>query len=126
VDTLELMRVWNDEVWHAGRLDRVADCLADTYVRHSRAGHQILTPAEYAEEIRATRERIANLRQWNDDFMVSPDRFWSRWRQTGTNVETGEPVNISGLGVYRIVDGKLAEMWAAVAPDGQEWAALGE
>ena len=123
MDTPELMRVWTDEVWHAGRLERVADCLGETYTRHDAGGTRVVTRAEYTEEIRVVRERIPDIHFWTDDIAVSADRIWTRWRLTGTNAQTSQPVNISALQIYRVEDGRLAETWAAPASDGHGWSA---
>jgi hypothetical protein len=123
MDAMELLQVWTEEVWHAGNYDRVADCLDEIYVRHDRQGNRAVTRAEYAQYIRAIRERVRGIRFWNDDFVVTANRIWTRWRMTGTSAEKGDPVVLSGIQVYRVVDGRLAETWAATAPEGDDWSA---
>jgi predicted ester cyclase len=118
---MELLHVWIDEVWHQGRLERVADCLGETYIRHDRGGNRVVTRNEYVEEIRAFRKSFPDVHFWLDDFAVSADGIWGRWRMTGTNAETGEKLNFSAFQSYRVQDGRLAETWMAAAPPGHDW-----
>ncbi|MEZ4503631.1 MAG: ester cyclase [Dehalococcoidia bacterium] len=123
MDSMELMRVWTDEVWNAGNYDRVADCLGETYLRHDQLGNRAVTRDQATAQIQGLRDRVQDLHFWVDDFTVAPNRIWVRWRMTGTSAESGEPVIRSGLQVYRVTDGRLAETWAAGAPDGDDWTA---
>lgn len=46
----ELCHRWVDEVWHPGKVDLVASCVAPMYTRHEPAGTRIVTPTSYGEE----------------------------------------------------------------------------
>jgi predicted ester cyclase len=54
-----------------------------------------------------------------DDLIAEGDRVVARWRITGTHerdllgiAATGRPLSFTGITIHRVVDGKIAEMWA--------------
>jgi hypothetical protein len=47
-------------VWHEGRYDLVAECVAHVYTRHDESGTRRVTPEEYAAEIAAARRERPN------------------------------------------------------------------
>jgi steroid delta-isomerase-like uncharacterized protein len=56
-----------------------------------------------------------------EDVVAEGDRVVVRWTNAGTHVgefagmpATGRPFTISGIDIYRIVDGKLCEHWDVV------------
>ena len=117
----ELMARWT-RVWNEGRLDLLPSCVSPEYIRHESSGqHVTVSPAKYAETIKATRTRIADLRFEIHDEVFLDNAYWTRWTLTGTDVETGKPFLRAGLQTYRIEGGRLAETWAATQPDGISW-----
>jgi hypothetical protein len=98
-------------VWHEGRLDLVASCVAPAYIRHEVDGMRTVSPDEYAIEIKTLCEAISNLRFVEHDRAVAPPKVWVRWTLTGTLVANGEPVTRAGIQIYRVENGRLAETW---------------
>ena len=54
----------------------------------------------------------------HDDSIVSGDRIVIRWTASGTHKgdllgvpATGRPIKITGIDIFRVQDGKLAELW---------------
>lgn len=121
MNSMELIRAWTEDVWHGGDMERAAECIGDTYTRHDPQGNRVVTRDEYIAEIRALRERMPDIHFHLDDFALSGDRIWGRFRMTGNNKETGQPMNVSILQLYRVEDGRLVETWAAFAPEGHDW-----
>ncbi len=95
--------------------------IADTYVRHEAGGTYTVTAGEYADRIRSLRERFTELRYAVHDTAVAGDRFWIRYTFRGGPDSTGPWPKRPGLQVYRLEDGKLAETWMLLMPEGMEW-----
>lgn len=121
MDSAELFRVWTEEVWNAGLLDRATDCLGDTYTRHDPVGNRTVTREQYIDEIRSFRERFSDIHFTVEDISVTEDRIWNRHRMTATDSASGESVVASVLQLYRVEGGRLVETWAASAPEGHDW-----
>jgi predicted SnoaL-like aldol condensation-catalyzing enzyme len=110
-----------EQVWNEGRLDLASDCVAPVYTRHEPPGPRQVTPAEYAAEIAARQQERPNTHIVVYDHAISGDRVWVRWTWHWTNPATGQTNTQSGLQVYRVEDGKLAETWLAVQGVGSTW-----
>jgi hypothetical protein len=119
VEAIEgLFRRW-EPVWNEGRLKLVEYCVAPAYIRHDEHGDRVVTPAAFSLEIAATRDRIADLRFTTQARTVAPPLVWERWTMTGTR--DGQRVTVAGLGLFRVEDGKLAEVWSASRRDNSRW-----
>jgi steroid delta-isomerase-like uncharacterized protein len=64
-----------------------------------------------------------DLRFTVDDLMAEGDRVTIRWTLRGTNTgpllgrpPSGQPVQLAGIVIFRIADGKIAERWAGWKP----------
>lgn len=118
-DPAKLVRQWWD-VWSDGDLDVLDRIIADTFVRHGPQGTEIRTRAQVKEDMVQYREsmEIATIRV--DAQTVDGDTVWTRLTTTGVNLKTEEPVTMSWLQVFRIADGRLAELWRLYAL-GVDW-----
>lgn len=112
-----LARQHFDQVWHHGEFDR--DVLADDFRVHTNTGsHEEYTLEEFEESIANAREALPDLQKEPDDVIATEDRVVIRYTMTGTQEgelkgvpPTGEDVEIAGVGIYHIDDGKLTEAW---------------
>jgi steroid delta-isomerase-like uncharacterized protein len=105
------------EIWNEGNLAMVDEIIAPDYFEHS-AG----IPNDYVG-IDAFKQRVTDLRTEFPDFkatveelIVKGDRIIWRWEITGTNTgstddmpPTGNTMEIEGVGILRVVDGKISE-----------------
>ena len=105
------------EIWNEGNLALADELIAPDYVEHT-AGI-----SEDIVGIDAFKERVTNLRIDFPDFtvtveelIVKDDRIVWRWIATGTNTgttsdipPTGKKIRIEGVGILRVVDGKIVE-----------------
>lgn len=110
-----------ERVWHEGRYDLVADCVAETYSRHDEAGDRTVTRDAYAAELAAIREARPGIRVVVYDHAFQGNRAWFRFAFEWPDPATGEPRSRAGLQSYRIEAGKLAETWIAMQPPGSAW-----
>lgn len=112
---------WIDEVWHQGRLDLVPQVIGPQYIRHEGSGTRTVTPAQYAEEIAATRRRLPDVRFIIHDCDAVGNRLWTRWTMSGTSAQSGQVVKRMGAQVYRIADSRLVETWMLMLPTDASW-----
>src|SRR5271156_625062 len=108
-------------VWHNGRFDLVAGCVAQVYVRHDESGTRRVTPEEYGAEIAAARRERPNTRFTVYEHELAGDRAWFRFTLMWTDVSTGETRTRAGMQLYRVEGGKLAETWLSLLKVGSAW-----
>lgn len=114
----ELMRRVSEEAWGAGNLDVIDEYFADDFVSHNPASGDIHGPEEYKEGIKMFRSAFPDLEVTVEDLIAEGDKVVLRASQTGTHegefmgIEpTGKTVEISGVVIGRINDGKAVEQW---------------
>jgi steroid delta-isomerase-like uncharacterized protein len=107
----------DQKIWNEGNLALIDELIAPDYVEHT-AGI-----SEDIVGIDAFKERVTDLRNSFPDFnvtveelIVKDDRIVWRWIATGTNTgtmndipPTGKKIRIEGVGILRVVDGKIVE-----------------
>lgn len=111
-----------ERVWHEGRYELIADCIAPVYTRHDDSGTRQVTPEEYAAEVAAARRERPNTRFIVYDHEIVGDRAWFRFTLMWSDPGIGETRTRAGLQVYRIEGGKLAETWLSLLKLGSAWA----
>jgi predicted ester cyclase len=115
-----MYRRWLLEAWGEGNYDVTAELLAEDMVDHNPLPGQ---PAGRAGDIWAARM----IRKAFPDATFAPDVVVSdgeyvigRWTMTATNTgtfdlyglpPTGRPVTMTGQEIFRVNDGKFAEVW---------------
>ncbi len=109
-------RVW-EEIWHQGDLERIDGLFAQDFVRHD-PGREIHGPEENRQFIQSFRTAFPDLRFTVEDQIAEGDKVCVRYRFQGTNsgafqgrAPTQKQVVYSGILVYRIANGKIAEQW---------------
>jgi steroid delta-isomerase-like uncharacterized protein len=108
-----------EEVWNEGRLDAV-----DRYLATDVTGGQASTEREYSPEaikefVAAFRSAFPDVHVTIEDVVAEGDKvaFRATWRGTYqgglrniSNIShTGESIVITGIGILRLADGKIAE-----------------
>lgn len=123
----EIVASYVERVWNLGDSSAVVEYCADPYVRHDAGRSRAMSHAEQLE--RVTRERAAGTaadgRSLHFETLVlagdGRDVTWV-WNMTGptgtelaaSGVEAevvGEELRICGIEVFRVVDGRIAEVW---------------
>ena len=108
------------ELLNAGAVEAIGQLVSDDYEEHNPLPGQgsgregVLTRFAMIAGALAPRFTI-------EDVVAEGDRIVVRWTNAGTHVgefagipPTGKPFTISGIDIYRIVDGKLCEHWDVV------------
>jgi steroid delta-isomerase-like uncharacterized protein len=109
-------RVW-EEVWHRGELDRINDLFAADFVRHD-PGRELHGPEQNRQFISELRAAFPDLHLSVEDQIAEGDKVCVRYRFQGTQwgsfrglPPTGRRIGYSGILIYRILNGKIAEQW---------------
>jgi steroid delta-isomerase-like uncharacterized protein len=117
----ELVRRYFEELWNAGKVDRIPDIIAEDAVVHfpSLAGPFPVMPV-FARRIKADRAAFPDLEFNVQDMIAAGDKVVARWIMSGTHMHeyrgipaTGKRTVVGGIGIYRVAAGRMAEMWVS-------------
>jgi steroid delta-isomerase-like uncharacterized protein len=114
-DPKTLFRRLAEEVINEGNLDAIEDLVAPDYIDHSGGGSG---RAGYRETLEFVRSCFSDMHMTVHDMVCAGDkvavRFIVRATHTGEFMDipaTGKQVAWEGIGIVRVVDGKMAERW---------------
>ena len=118
-DNKELMARYFKEAWNEGKLDILDELIAPGYVNHNPAFPDLPNGPEGVKPIMAGfRASFPDLRFVIEDQIEEGDRVVTRFTLRGTQTgdfmgipPTGRRVELSGIQIERIVDGKIVEHW---------------
>jgi steroid delta-isomerase-like uncharacterized protein len=109
-------RVW-DEVWHQGDLERIEELFASDFVRHD-PGREIRGREENRQFIKGFRAAFPDVHFTVLDQIAEGDKVAVRYRLEATHLgdfqgmpPTRKQVAYSGILIYRVANGKIAEQW---------------
>jgi predicted ester cyclase len=118
---LELMyRRWLSEVWGQGRTEIGREMMADDLIDHNPYPGQPPGRDGHDWAVAMVRRAFPDLRFHADVVVADGDFVAGRWTMTGTNTgtfdlfglpPTGRPVTMTGQEIFRVQDGKFAEVW---------------
>ncbi len=117
-----LLKRWTEEVGEQGRLDVVPELVANRITIHGPEGQRSMSAGDYAAFLGAQFAAMPSRRYLIDDALVTPEWIWTRFRLAASGLDGAERV-MSGLQVFRIEAGKLAETWRLATPPGIDWSA---
>ena len=111
---------WTEEVWNRGRLELVPTLVHDPYIRHEPDGstHRF-SMEQSAARVVGGREQFPDLLIDLQHIVAEGDFVTTHWvfRATGP---AGEKLLQTGMELFRVADGKIAEVWTTLPFDG-EW-----
>ena len=103
----DLIRTMINEVFNAGRTDRLPEFFAPGMQAEAAGLHQLLTAA------------FPDLRVEIDDLIAEEDKVAARLLFSGTHqgpfrdfAPTGRPVSFGAIRIYQLADGKVTGSWA--------------
>lgn len=116
-----IIRRLNEEVWERGNLAIVDELCASDAIFHT---NDPLTP-DYGSGPKALKQiftlyraAFPDTKVTLDDLIAEEDRVVTRWTARGTHkgdllgtAPTNKQVTVTGMDIYRIVDGKIKENW---------------
>ncbi len=105
---------------NAGHVEAVADLVSSDYVEHDPLPGQGAGKEGVLDRFSLLVTALAP-RFTIEDVVAEGDRVVVRWTNSGTHVgefagipATGRPFTISGIDIYRVVDGLLCEHWHVI------------
>ena len=107
------------EIWNEGNFAITEDFYNADFVLHDCGVPEDLLGIEAFEGfVTMNRTAFPDFKVTMDEFFVKGDKIASRWTVTGTQTgplpglpPTGKKLQISGLSIYHISNGKFAEEW---------------
>jgi steroid delta-isomerase-like uncharacterized protein len=118
-DNKALVRRFYEEVWRKGNYQVADEVFAPDYVRHDLRPTQAAPGPEGQKQIaRAFRAAFPDLRFEVEMVIAEDDYVMARWIASGTHAgrwgdvePTGRSVTFSGVNVFRLEGGCVAEIW---------------
>ncbi len=115
-----IVRRATEEFYNQGHVERAAHFYAATYVHHDPAAPHVRDRDGLKETVRAFRAGCPDLHVTIDDLMAEGDKVTKRWTIHATHTgdlsgipPTGKRITLSGLELFRLANGKIAECWNA-------------
>lgn len=116
-DNRRLLRATYERWWNAGDTESVDEMVADGYIDHS-AGVTTEGREGLKELILEFRRGFPDMTEDLEDTIAEGDKVVGRFRMRGTHTgpffgiaPTGRRVEMTGIDIYRVVDGRIVEMW---------------
>jgi steroid delta-isomerase-like uncharacterized protein len=113
-------RVW-EEVWHQGQLSRIDELFTPNFVRHDPGGRELQGTEQNRQFISSLRVAFPDVHYTVEDQIAEGNKVMVRYRFRGTHLgafqgipPTGKQVIYTGILIYRIADGKIAEQWTEI------------
>ena len=105
------------EIYNEGNLTFVNEHIDSNYVEHDAANPEDIVGIDaYKEYVTNMRTNYPDVNFTVEELIVKDDRIVWRWVCTGTNTgttsdipPTGKKIRIEGVGILRVVDGKIVE-----------------
>lgn len=117
----ELVRRWFEEVWNKGRADAIEEMFAENGIAYGLAddpAKPITGPRDYRPFYEVFRQAFPNLEVVIEDMVAEGDRVAARCSVRGSHegdfmgrAATKAPVEITGITMVRIYNGKIVEAW---------------
>ncbi len=114
-----LARRFFEEVASQQKLDLIDELFAPEYVLHDPANPMVQNREALKGFLMGHYAAFPDAKWTVEDVMAEGDKVTVRWTFSGTHQgdlmgipPTGKHVAMSGISVYRIADGKIAEEWA--------------
>lgn len=119
-DSAAVASRWHHDIYLRGNMDAADEICTPGLVAHGTgvAADAPQGPLFVRQDAAATREVFDIESMTDDDVIVSGDRVVIRWTMRGRHVgellgvqPTGRRVSITGIDIFRMDDGRIAEFW---------------
>jgi steroid delta-isomerase-like uncharacterized protein len=116
-----VLRRWFDEVWNNARADVIEELFDENGIAHGLSddpSNPIRGPRDYRPFYEAFRQGFPNLKVVIEDMVAEGDKVAARCSVRGSHegdflgrAATQSPVEITGMTIVRIDNGKIVEAW---------------
>jgi len=106
-----VVRYW-DTVWNARQINRIEQFVVPNYVGHEPHAPATHGPAGMRQVAQTFWDNFPDATFTILDVLAEGDLVALHVRFQATYRPTGHPITIMGMGLYRIVEGKIAESWS--------------
>ena len=120
-----ILRRLGEELINQGDLEPADELYSSDSVDHMPAPGQVAGPEGVKRDFARIRASFPDWHQEIEDVIAEGDKVVVRWRSTGTHSgdfmglpATGIRASWTGVGIFRLEDGKIVERWS-------NWDALG-
>lgn len=100
-----------DEIFETQAVDRLGEVYHSDAVVHSPEG-TTKGLDNIVENMKKFYAEVSDAKGVNHDVICSGDKMAVRW--TGTGMMGGQKVSVTGITIYQVRDGKIAESWEEV------------
>jgi steroid delta-isomerase-like uncharacterized protein len=115
----DMVERFTDKAWNKGDLDLIDELFAADYVGHDAPRPEpVRGPEGMKDFLRMYHAAFSDAEITLDDVIISGDRAVTRWTGRGTHdgdlmgiPPTGKPVVFTGIRIFRVAGGKIAEGW---------------
>ena len=109
----EVVRLYSDELWGAGRLELVEQLFAPDFVDN----HPDAIPGRPSgrEGIKHDVQRVRGMFPdfaMTGEIICEDDRAGLYWSARGTQTTSGKQITMSGMQIFRLRDGQIVERWS--------------
>ena len=118
-DNKALAQRWLEEVWNKGDLSLIDELIAPNYVLHDPTRPGLRGRAGIKESIAMFRTAFPDLHFTIEDQVAESEKIVTRYTVQGTQMgplmgipATGKQGTITGIDIYRIMDGQIEEAWS--------------
>ena len=121
-ENLALARAWHEEVINRRKPEALKDILAPELVHHAAGGYpKTMNTAGATSMMNDFLSAFPDLRYTFDKFIVRDDHVVERYTATGTQrgqfgdvPPSGRTATWTGINIFRIACGRIAEVWSEV------------
>jgi predicted SnoaL-like aldol condensation-catalyzing enzyme len=108
----EVVELYNLVVWNERNLDLAEELLADSVIRHEVGRAHILTHAQAVQRVADMWQQVDSL-HFDLNIVVAGDdgEHVAIVYDSALTAKDGTQTNIASIEVFRVVDGKIAEVW---------------
>jgi steroid delta-isomerase-like uncharacterized protein len=118
-DLNQLRMSW-EGIWNRGNLETLDSILDNSYLSHHPI-NPVLGPEGVKQMVAAFQAAFPDLEFSIQEMIAAQDKVVVRWTMRGTHLHelmglpaTGKRAELSGISIYRFVDGKTVESWDEV------------
>ena len=112
----EVVELYNLVVWNEGNLDLAEELLADTVIRHEVGEAHTLTHAQAVQRVADMWQLVDSL-HFDLNIVIAGDDgehvaiVYDSTMTASDGTETHTQTKIASIEVFRVVDGKITEVW---------------